>query len=93
MGKNEYGSIILSPRELDRIIEQTVKRTVEELGLKSTFLSRKEVTLKLGSRALYEKGVEREILNPIKDLDGSRNSKVQIKASELDNYLMLLSLK
>jgi len=91
--KDAYGNINISPGELDKIIEQTVKRTIEELGLKPTTVSRKDATFRLGSRALYERGVEKGLLNPIKDIDGSRASRVQIKVSELDRYIMLLNLK
>jgi hypothetical protein len=81
--------ISITMRELDQIITQTVRRTLEETGRISKYVSRTEIIDKIG-RALYDKGVFNGYLNPVKN--GNNNAKIRILRSELELWESLIKV-
>jgi hypothetical protein len=82
---------LLSDKELEFIIEQTVKRTAEEIGAIPKYLERNEVIKRLnGSRYFYDKGIKEGYLNPV--MKGGKSSKVKILRTEVEKYEALVIL-
>jgi hypothetical protein len=69
--------------ELDSIIEQTIKRTLEAIGAIHKYITRKEMVDRIG-RGAYERGVNKGYLNIIKN--GGKTSHIRCLRSEFERY-------
>ncbi len=76
-------TIALTPPELDSIVEQTVKRTLEAVGAIPKYISRPEMIGRIG-RGPYDRGVNKGYLNIIKN--GGRTSHIRCLRSEFERY-------
>ena len=84
--------IILEEQDLEKIIQQTVRRTAEEIGAVPRFIERKEAIQMLnGSRYYFEKGIKEGYINPVSK-SGS-NGKVKVLRSEIEHYASKVILK
>lgn len=85
-----FDTPVISRRQLQEAVTETVKQTLERLGIVSPYVSRQEA-LRLMGRARYDRGVELGLLNPVKK--GGRTSTVEILRSEVEDYLRTSVLK
>lgn len=69
--------------ELEQVVERAVKRTLQELGVISKFISRKEMVQAIG-RGNYDRGVREGRLNIVKK--GGRTSTIYCSRSEFEQY-------
>lgn len=69
--------------ELDSIIEQTTKRTLEATGAIPKYITRKEMIDRIG-RGAYERGVSKAYLNIFKN--GGKTSHIRCLRSEFERY-------
>jgi hypothetical protein len=79
--------ILLKPEELDSLVEQAVKRTLESLGTIPKYISRTEMIHRVG-RGTYDRGVISGRLKIIKN--GGKTSSVRCLRSEFERYEKLV---
>lgn len=76
-------SILMDPRELESIIERTVKRTLESVGAVPKYITRKEMIRRIGQGG-YNQGVKEGLLNPVKK--GGRTATIYCLRSEFEDF-------
>lgn len=80
---DHMNSTLMDPRELESIIERTVKRTLEDAGVISKFITRKEMIKRIGQGG-YNRGVNEGLLHPIKK--GGRTATIYCLRSEFESF-------
>lgn len=76
-------TVNLTLSELESIIEQTIRRTLEDLGALPKYISRSEMIARIG-RGAYDRGVNKGYLNIIKN--GGSTSHIRCLRSEFERY-------